>query len=651
MEGRPFGRYTLQTLLGRGGMGEVWRAHDTATNRVVALKLLPSHLADDSVFQERFRREAQLAAGLYEPHIVPIHNFGEIDGRLYVDMRLIEGRDLEALLSQGPLEPARAVKIIEQVASALQAAHAAGLVHRDVKPSNVLVTNSDFAYLIDFGIARTIGETGLTATGSAIGTWAYMAPERFGAGRPDARSDVYALTCVLHQTLTGERPFPGDSVEQQVAGHLSTPPPRPSAVQTTLPQAIDDVIARGMAKDPDQRYSTAVELSSAAHTAISRHASPPPHAAEFGSRATAVASMTPPPPRFDNSWGGPAGDATQYRTPGYTTPAGPPHAQGLMSPEPKRSKIAQPRIIALIAVVVVALVAGVLWVTLGHGSGSADKAKARPPAPLPPAGPTFDGVFTAKFGARTTFLGKPKDGDTPDQTWVVRSACHGKRCVATASMVGAGGYTSALIFDYVDGGWLAVAEGDSATDCKGSEPSPRWVVFSVKGKSDRFTGTYSTVGESGCGRRAPVTFTRTGAADRGLVADPVPQPPRVVSPAAALNGHYHAESTNPASKPEDYVAVTDCLRDGSRCLSSFTDTADGSSRQFLFADGKWTRHSIRDTKCKNGSPQHNEWSIQGAMPQPPQDPISVWKLAEHVDISGGCTNTHDYETTFTRTGD
>ena len=149
--------------------------------------------------------------------MVPIYDFGEIDGRLYVTMRLIEGRDLQSMLAEGPLRPARAVWIIEQIASALHAAHRIGLVHRDVKPSNILIAEDDFAYLIDFGIARAGGETGLTSTGATIGTWAYMAPERFTTGQIDPRSDIYALACVLHECLTGSRPFAGDSLEQQVA--------------------------------------------------------------------------------------------------------------------------------------------------------------------------------------------------------------------------------------------------------------------------------------------------------------------------------------------------------------------------------------------------------------------------------------------------
>jgi serine/threonine-protein kinase len=180
VNGTPFGRYRLVELLGRGGMGEVWRAHDAATDRIVAIKVLPHHLADDETFKARFRREAHSAARLDSPHVVPSHDYGEIDGCLYVTMRLIKGRDLQTVLADGPLTPARAVRIIEQAANALHAAHDIGLVHRDVKPSNILLDKDDYAYLIDFAIARAMDETRLTSTGNAIGTFLYMAPERLG---------------------------------------------------------------------------------------------------------------------------------------------------------------------------------------------------------------------------------------------------------------------------------------------------------------------------------------------------------------------------------------------------------------------------------------------------------------------------------------
>ena len=291
MDNTPFGRYRLLELLGQGGMGEVWRAFDTATDRVVAVKVLPVQLANDRRFQQRFRREARAAASLTEPHVVPIHDFGEIEGRLYVDMRLIEGRDLQTVLRDGPLQPTRAVHIIDQIALALDAAHRIGLVHRDVKPSNVLITENDFAYLIDFGIARHVKDTELTATGAMVGTWSYMAPERLTGGGDDARADVYALTCVLHQCLTGQRPYPGDSMEQQITGHLTVEPPQPSAIDAAIPAAFDEVIARGMAKDPEQRYQTAPELSGAAAQALTD----PPVAAPPQIVPTVVDAPSPAP--------------------------------------------------------------------------------------------------------------------------------------------------------------------------------------------------------------------------------------------------------------------------------------------------------------------------------------------------------------------
>ena len=206
-----FGRYQLQGLLGRGGMGQVYRAYDTATDRVVAIKLLPPHLAEDREFAQQFRREARIAASLNDPHVVPIHSFGEIDGRLYVDMRLVEGRDLVRFIAERrrpcSARPKRS-PIIDQVAAALDSAHRVGLVHRDIKPSNILVANArDFVYLIDFGIARTTTDTALTNTGHTMGTLAYLAPERF-SGTTDPRADVYSLACVLYECLTGDGPSP-----------------------------------------------------------------------------------------------------------------------------------------------------------------------------------------------------------------------------------------------------------------------------------------------------------------------------------------------------------------------------------------------------------------------------------------------------------
>ncbi|MFE3702641.1 serine/threonine-protein kinase, partial [Nocardia tengchongensis] len=266
-----FGRYRLLSLLGHGGMGQVWRAHDSLTNRVVAVKVLPERFADDEELRERFRRECRAVAQLTEPHVIPIHDFGDIDGRLYLNMRLIEGTDLRAVISrEGALSPRRAVAICAQVAGALQAAHDIGLVHRDVKPSNILLGADEFAYLIDFGIAHATDDRTLTTIGETLGTVTYMAPEEITAEiKADARADVYALTCVLYQCLTGQPPFTSAAgVQGVIAHHLHTPPPRPSTMTPDVPAAFDAIIAKGMAKDPDDRYQTVRELAAAARTAV-----------------------------------------------------------------------------------------------------------------------------------------------------------------------------------------------------------------------------------------------------------------------------------------------------------------------------------------------------------------------------------------------
>lgn len=293
MAEESFGHYELLGVLGEGGMGRVYRAHDTTTNRVVALKVLPPHAVQDRTFEQRFRREAELAASLNDPHIVPIHRYGEIDGQLYVDMRLIDGRDLADVIAGNGLEPGRAVRIVEQVAEALDTAHTAGLVHRDIKPSNVLLARRDFVYLIDFGIAHAAGLTRLTNTGAAIGTFAYMAPERFESPDAEPSSDVYALACVLHECLTGTQPFPGESLQQQIAAHLTKPPPRPS--DSGAPTEFDAVIAKGMAKDPEARYRSALELADAAKSALSGPRNEPRTPAPMTPVAPRLPPLQPPP--------------------------------------------------------------------------------------------------------------------------------------------------------------------------------------------------------------------------------------------------------------------------------------------------------------------------------------------------------------------
>jgi serine/threonine protein kinase len=268
--GSMFGPYHLKRLIGRGGMGEVYEAEHTVKEWTVALKLMSDTFSKDPVFRERMKREARTAGRLQEPHVAPIHDYGEIDGQMFMEMRLIEGTDLDSMLNRfGPLTPPRAVAIITQIAAALDAAHAAGVMHRDVKPPNILVTREDFAYLVDFGIASATTDEKLTQLGTAVGTWKYMAPERFSNAEVTYRADIYALACVLHECLTGSPPYKADSAGTLVTAHLMDPIPQASAVRSGIPKAFDEVIARGMAKKPEDRYASAGDLALAAHEALS----------------------------------------------------------------------------------------------------------------------------------------------------------------------------------------------------------------------------------------------------------------------------------------------------------------------------------------------------------------------------------------------
>ncbi|WP_336671826.1 serine/threonine-protein kinase [Tsukamurella sp. USMM236] len=268
--GSTLGPYEIGRLLGRGGMGEVYLAHDAQRDRDVALKLLHASAAEDPQFRERFSRESQTVARLADPHVIPIHDFGEIDGVLFIDMRLVEGRNLAEALRDGPLPPERAVALVEQVAGALDAAHAKGLVHRDVKPANIELTESGFPYLLDFGLAVADTQSRMTSAGLFVGSQAYAAPERFDGDSATVASDVYSLACVLFEALTGHAPYRGASLGSMLKQHVTAPIPRVSE-EAPVPAAMDTVIARGMAKDPADRFAGCGELATAAREALAGH--------------------------------------------------------------------------------------------------------------------------------------------------------------------------------------------------------------------------------------------------------------------------------------------------------------------------------------------------------------------------------------------
>jgi Protein kinase domain len=262
--------YRIEELIGRGGMGVVYRAYDLRLKRPVALKLVAPALASDERFRERFARESELLMSLEHPNVVPIYDAGDVDNRVYLAMRLVDGRDLGSLLkAEGALEPARAIGICSQIAAALDAAHARGLVHRDVKPSNVLLDASEHVYLADFGLTRRLDDTPSDAgLDGSIGTPAYLAPEQLEAGAVTSSADVYSLGCVLYECLTGEPVFVRSSRLAVAWAHLEDEPRKPSLRHPELPRAIDTVVARALAKAPEQRYPSCGALVEAAGEAL-----------------------------------------------------------------------------------------------------------------------------------------------------------------------------------------------------------------------------------------------------------------------------------------------------------------------------------------------------------------------------------------------
>jgi serine/threonine-protein kinase len=387
-EGEQFGQYLLRRLVGRGGMGDVYEAEDTVRERIVALKLMSETLSGDPVFRARMQREARTAGRLQEPHVVPIHDFGEIDGQLYVDMRLIDGSDVAGMLNRyGPMSPPRAVAIIRQIGSALDAAHVAGVLHRDVKPENILVSSEDFAYLVDFGIASATTDEKLTQIGTTVGTFKYMAPERFTDAEVTYQADIYALTCVLYECLTGSPPYRGDQVSVMSA-HLNQAIPRASTARSSIPVAFDRVIATGMAKNPADRYATCGDLSAAAYAAL---------ASPDRDRATDIlqrSQVATPPAAFA---GQPPGSFAPHAPGSHSAPHGWP-AQSAPVPYPtgwSGASWGQPLLqappaqrkpwlwVGLAAAAVVAAVVGVA-VVVAHPWESSRSPHSSPAAPPPP---------------------------------------------------------------------------------------------------------------------------------------------------------------------------------------------------------------------------------------------------------------------------
>lgn len=298
--GERLGEFEIIRQLGRGGMGVVYLVRDQRLGRKVALKVIAPDLAHDREFQERFEAEARSAAAIEHPNAVPIYSAGSTDDNLYIAMRYIEGTDLrEHLAGSGPLDPAQAAAVVSEVAAALDASHAAGFVHRDVKPANILLTGPPgrgTAFLTDFGLTRGLGgtQTQLTGTGKWIGTLDYVAPEQMAAGRVDARTDIYSLGCVLYEMLSGSVPFSGDEMQKLWGKANEEPPP-------LLPgrrHPMDPVLQRAIARDPEHRFRSAGDLGRAALTAAgTRSEAPTERSVATGVAAAGLPEIAPPPRR------------------------------------------------------------------------------------------------------------------------------------------------------------------------------------------------------------------------------------------------------------------------------------------------------------------------------------------------------------------
>jgi streptogramin lyase len=440
--GSTLGGHRIEAVAGRGGMGVVYRATHLALNRTVALKLISAELADDPEFRERFKRESEIAASLDHPNVVPIYHAGEDDGKLYVTMRFVEGTDLREMVAlHGRLEPRVAARIISQTASALDAAHARGLVHRDVKPANILIDESGghpHAYLTDFGLTKQASsQSGLTKTGMIVGTMDYIAPEQLQGSDVDARADTYALGCVFYQALTGQVPYPRDTEPAKMWAHMSEPTPSMLAVSPHLPPELDDVVKRAMSKDPGDRYLSAGDFGRAAVAASegqvlsrSERSVATGDAAPMGATAvgmppaptagaTAMSPAAPgtapgatalspsPPATTPPGWGTPPG--------GYGPPSPPYGTPGAAAAPKKKNRLPlilgiAGGVLALVVIGVVALLAG------GGGGGGTDAAGTVVGKPIPVGTEPFDvvagegAIWTANLGSANISKINPKDG-------------------------------------------------------------------------------------------------------------------------------------------------------------------------------------------------------------------------------------------------
>jgi serine/threonine protein kinase len=654
--GQEFAGYTILRVLGAGGMGTVYLVQHPRLPRQDALKVLSADLTTDPQYRARFLREADVAASLSHPNILGIHDRGECGDQFWIAIDFVRGTDAAKLLherySRG-MPAGLAMQIVAPVASALDHAHQRGLLHRDVKPANILIADpeseSQRVFLADFGIARRVDDTSLTATNIAVGTVAYAAPEQLMGELIDGRADQYALACTAFHLLSGTQPYRAPSSMAIVTQHVMAPLPQIGERRAEL-ASLQPVFAKAMAKKPAERFARCQDFTHALQRALDAGETRRAPALGRGDKTMVAPDHVYGP-------GSPYPRTQAASAPPTPAPPRPARTGGRREdgPQPKSQPNRKSRRLAFAGIGAVAAVLGVVAAIALTGTGDST----HPPAgqskgALPNTGP-FTGTYTAQLGSVVDILGKDVPNAPPavNETWNLRSICGANGCVATATK-GPGpfsGHPAKLVFDQIAGRWIAVVLG--TLKCHGRD-TEEWQSVSLQpGPDGAMSGEWvSDYGD--CYSKRSVTFTRTGDTDVANLTDPASEPARVASVAQGLYGVYHSKVTFSNGGPPqevDYRGQTLCLRSGDRCLSRFVATDSSGGLLFTFANGIWTRNDERDAPCSDGRTSHMKITGEFPAPNPPQDPIMQLTGHGYLQSTGSACKSSDYEQVLNRTGD
>lgn len=660
VSGTVFAGYTIVEQLGSGGMGEVYRVEHPRLPRRDALKVLPAAMTGDREFRERFAREGDLAAGLWHPHIVGVHDRGEFQGRLWIAMDLVEGCDAGRLLRDrypAGMPADEAAKIVSAIAEALDYAHGRGLLHRDVKPANILLSDPASAkgriLLTDFGIARPIADpAGLTATNLTVGTVAYAAPEQLMGEGLDGRADQYALAATGYHLLAGTPLFQNSNPVAVISQHLSAPAPKISAVRPEL-TGMDEALAKALAKSPADRYPSCEAFAAALRSGVAGTDQDP---TMIGPRPAVDATQRPARTRNGRSW--------------------------------------RPAAIAAAAVLVIAMVAaGAFWLTRPAPFAQAPKV-----ATLPP-GASLDGTYRLNFDfGQATLHGSPNPApnEKPERWWAFQTRCDETACAAAGVQLDPDNHQAAhrdgarTTLRFIDGRWVADPQrdrNDETEKCsigvdgnwqKGTDTSVSawWMRPQSNGSfRGRWTGTTvsSECGFQGVVTEIPFAAVRTGDAPAAVaLPDPAPAEPKPVPPVVAgpvLSGAYRldfegdAVSSNGKIRSDSQDSVkwwafrSMCTTSGCVATAAELDTANpaeatGTAAVLRLVDGRWTSTSA-PMRIACGSTPTPEVTIEQTRTFEPL-PDGTLRGSERLTFtSSECGNQGmwiDYPFTATRTG-